>query len=165
MIISPRDFEKIIIFLLSKTLFFLTKNELFFSPKFTIFLLFFQLGNIIIWTWIIKFVPNLRFQDNGWRNLCGKYGSNLGDVFSPRRYSAERYIVEIYYDQNIGVTFQDLGSLKKCISFRLDSKYLSSSHSYMWIFIKKLEKTFFQYSISIFCHKIAYALDLSTWLS
>ena len=41
-------------------------------------------------------------------------------AFSPRRYSAERYILEIYYDQNIGVTFQFLESRKKYLSFRLD---------------------------------------------
>ena len=54
---------------------------------------------------------------------------------------------------------------QKYLSFRLDWKYLPSSTSDMWIFIKKLEKTLFQYSISIFCHEIAYALGLSTWLS
>ena len=85
--------------------------------------------------------------------------------FSPRRYLAERYILEIYYEQNIGVTFQFLDGGKKCLSFRLDWKYLPSSNSDMWIFIKKLEKTFFEYSISIFCHEIAHALGLSTWLS
>ena len=63
------------------------------------------------------------------------------------------------------LTFQDLGCLKKKISFRLDWKYLPSSNSDMWIFIKKLENTFFEYSTSIFCHEIAHASGLSTWLS
>ena len=63
------------------------------------------------------------------------------------------------------LTFQDLGVVKKTISFRLDWKYLPSSNSDMWIFIKKLENRFLEYSISIFCHEIAHALGLSTWLS
>ena len=93
-----------------------------------------------------------------------KYGANDPNFFTSPLFGGEIYTGNLLWTK-YRLTFQDLGCLKKGISFRLDWKFLPSSNSDMWIFIRKLENRFLEYSISIFCHEIAHALGLSTWLS
>ena len=85
-------------------------------------------------------------------------------IFTSPLFGGEIYTGNLLWTK-YPLTFQFLDVVKKTISFRLDWKYLPSSNSDMWIFIKKLEKNIFLNSISIFCHEIVHALGLSTWLS